>query len=77
VALERPVVDTGEAVKSIASADTMEEAVELANRDVLALLQADHGTSKTEAYLFFESGRRPRDQSGCRPPRDRQKRGPV
>jgi amidase len=52
VALERPVVDTGEAVKSIASADTMEEAVELANRDVLALLQADHGMSKTEAYLF-------------------------
>ncbi|WP_159903210.1 acetamidase/formamidase family protein [Salinirussus salinus] len=52
VGIDRPVVDTGEAVKSVASADTMEEAVELANRDVLALLQADHGMSKTEAYLF-------------------------
>jgi amidase len=52
VGIDRPVVDTGEAVKSVASADTMEEAVELANRDILALLQADHGMSKTEAYLF-------------------------
>jgi amidase len=50
--LERPLVDTGEAVKSVASADTMEEAVELANRDILALLQADRGMTKTEAYLF-------------------------
>jgi amidase len=52
VELARPVVDTGAAIKSIASADTMEEAVELANRDVLELLRADHGMSKTEAYLF-------------------------
>ena len=52
VEIARPVVDTGEAVKSIASAGTMEEAVELANQDILALLQADHGMSKTEAYLF-------------------------
>jgi len=50
--LERPLVDTGEAVKSVASADTMEEAVAQANRDVLKLLQADHGMTKTEAYLF-------------------------
>ena len=52
VGIDRPVVDTGEAVKSVASADTMEEAVELANRDILPLLQADHGMSKTEAYLL-------------------------
>lgn len=52
VGIDRPVVDTGDAVKSIASAETMEEAVELANRDVLDLLQADHGMTKTEAYLF-------------------------
>lgn len=52
VGIDRPVVDTGEAVKTVASADTMEEAVELANRDVLALLQADHGMTRTEAYLF-------------------------
>ena len=52
VELARPVVDTGAAIKSIASADTMEEAVELANRDVLELLRADHGMAKTDAYLF-------------------------
>ncbi|WP_136591441.1 acetamidase/formamidase family protein [Salinigranum halophilum] len=52
VGIDRPVVDTGDAVKSIASAETMEEAVALANQDVLSLLQADHGMSKTEAYLF-------------------------
>ncbi len=52
VGVDRPVVDTGEAVKSVASAETMEAAVELANRDILALLQADHDMSKTEAYLF-------------------------
>lgn len=52
VDIDRPVVDTGEAVKSIASAETMEEAVELANQDILSLLQADHEMSKTEAYLF-------------------------
>jgi amidase len=52
VGLDRPIVDTGENIKSIASADTMEEAVKLANRDILDLLQADHDMSKTEAYLF-------------------------
>ena len=52
IGLNRPIVDTGENIKSIASADTMEEAVKLANRDVLDLLQADHDMSTTEAYLF-------------------------
>lgn len=52
IGLDRPIVDTGENIKSIASADTMEEAVKLANSDVLDLLQADHDMSKTEAYLF-------------------------
>ncbi|MDQ2074431.1 acetamidase/formamidase family protein [Haloarcula sp. H-GB4] len=52
IGLDRPIVDTGENIKSIASADTMEEAVKLANSDVLDLLQADHDISKTEAYLF-------------------------
>lgn len=52
VPLDRPLVDTGDAIKTIASADTMEEAVELANRDLLALLEAEHGFSRTEAYLF-------------------------
>lgn len=52
VDINRPVVDTGDAVKSIASAETMEEAVALANRDILTLLQAEHNVSKTDAYLF-------------------------
>lgn len=52
VPLERPLVDTGEAIKTIASAETMEEAVELANRDIVRLLAHEHGFSRTEAYLF-------------------------
>jgi len=52
VDINRPVVDTGDAVKSIASAETMEEAVALANQDILTLLQAEHNVSKTDAYLF-------------------------
>ncbi|MFO8115911.1 MAG: acetamidase/formamidase family protein [Halorubrum sp.] len=52
VALDRPLVDTGDAVKTIASAETMEEAVELANSDVVRLLAHEHGFSRTEAYLF-------------------------
>ena len=50
--LDRPLVDTGDAVKTIASAGTMEEAVELANRDAVRLLAHEHGFSRTEAYLF-------------------------
>jgi len=52
VGLDRPLVDTGDAVKTVASAGTMEEAVELANRDVVRLLAHEHGFSTTEAYLF-------------------------
>jgi len=52
VPLERPVVDTGDAVKTLASAETMEEAVELANGDMLDLLAHHHGFSRTDAYLF-------------------------
>jgi amidase len=52
VGIKRPLVDTGEMIKTIASADTMEEAVEMANRDAIALLQTDQEMSKTEAYLF-------------------------
>ncbi|OYR45657.1 acetamidase/formamidase family protein [Halorubrum sp. Ea8] len=52
VPLDRPLVDTGDAVKTVASAETMEEAVAIANRDIVRLLARDHGLSKTEAYLF-------------------------
>lgn len=52
VPLDRPVVDTGDAVKTLASAETMEEAVELANADMLDLLAHHHDFSRTDAYLF-------------------------
>ncbi|CDK40163.1 acetamidase/formamidase family protein [Halorubrum sp. DM2] len=52
VSLDRPVVDTGDAVKTLASAETVEEAVELANGDMLDLLAHHHGFSRTDAYLF-------------------------
>ena len=52
VAPDRPLLDTGDAVKTVASAETMEEAVELANGDMLDLLAHDHGFSRTDAYLF-------------------------
>ncbi|PAU83223.1 acetamidase [Halorubrum salipaludis] len=52
IPLRRPLVDTGDAVKTIASAPTMEEAAELANRDAVRLLAHEHGFSRTEAYLF-------------------------
>ncbi|MFY4816475.1 acetamidase/formamidase family protein, partial [Haloarcula sp. AONF1] len=52
VSPDRPLLDTGDAVKTVASAETMEEAVELANGDMLDLLAHDHGFSRTDAYLF-------------------------
>ena len=52
VPIDRPLVDTGDAVKTIASAETMEAAVERANADLLPLLAHEHGFSTTEAYLF-------------------------
>ncbi|SDF21288.1 amidase [Halorubrum xinjiangense] len=52
VSPDRPLLDTGDAVKTVASAATLEEAVELANGDMLDLLAHHHGFSRTEAYLF-------------------------
>ena len=52
VSPDRPLLDTGDAVKTVASAETMEGAVELANDNMLALLSHHHGFSRTEAYLF-------------------------
>ncbi|WP_434521521.1 acetamidase/formamidase family protein [Halorubrum sp. AS12] len=52
VSLDRPVVDTGDAVKTLASAETLEDAVALANGDMLDLLAHHHDFSRTEAYLF-------------------------
>ena len=52
VDLERPMVETPDAWKTIASAETMEEACELANRDAIELLAAEHDFDTTEAYMF-------------------------
>ena len=52
VSLDRPLVETDAAWKTIASAETMETAAALANRDLLALLEAAHDWETTEAYLF-------------------------
>ncbi|MFC6716411.1 acetamidase/formamidase family protein [Natrialbaceae archaeon GCM10025810] len=50
--LERPLVETPDAWKPIVSAETLEEACELANRDAMGLLSAEHGFDETDAYLF-------------------------
>jgi amidase len=52
VSLSRPLVETAEHWKTIASAETMEDAVRRANEDLLALLAREHDFSLTEAYLF-------------------------
>ena len=52
VDLERPLVDTGDAWKTIASAETMEDAVKMANEDLIELLALEHDYSLTDAYLF-------------------------
>lgn len=52
VDLERPLVDTGDTWKTIASAETMEDAVKMANEDLIRLLAAEHDHSLTDAYLF-------------------------
>ncbi|WP_290816906.1 acetamidase/formamidase family protein [Halovivax sp.] len=52
VDLGRPLVETPVAWKTIASAETMEDACELANLDAIDLLVAEHGFDPTEAYMF-------------------------
>lgn len=52
VTLDRPLVETEDEWKTIASAETMEEACELANRDLCRLLEHVHGFDFTDAYMF-------------------------
>lgn len=52
ITLERPLIETEDAWKTIASAETMEEACELANRDLCRLLERAHGFDFTDAYMF-------------------------
>ncbi|APX95403.1 acetamidase/formamidase family protein [Natronorubrum daqingense] len=50
--LERPLVETPDAWKPLASAETLEEACKLANRDAIDLLAAEHEFDDTDAYLL-------------------------
>lgn len=52
ITLQRPFVQTKEAWKTIASAETMEKAAELANKDLIRILANDLNLSLTEAYMF-------------------------
>ncbi|WP_247729198.1 acetamidase/formamidase family protein [Halovivax limisalsi] len=52
VDLDRPLIETAETWKTVASAETMEAACELANLDAIDLLAAEHGFDPTEAYMF-------------------------
>ncbi|MWV40701.1 acetamidase/formamidase family protein [Natrialba sp. INN-245] len=51
-AIERPLIETADAWKTVASAQTLEEACQLANFDLIELLSAAHGFDPTEAYMF-------------------------
>ncbi|GAB7093594.1 acetamidase/formamidase family protein [Halolamina litorea] len=50
--LQRPLIDTGEAWKTVASAETLEEASKLAHKDAIELLSAEHGFGPTESHAF-------------------------
>ncbi len=52
VELHRPLVETPTAWKTIASAEDVETALKTAHQDLIELLVAEHGFSKTEAYMF-------------------------
>lgn len=52
VELERPLVETEEAWKVIASAETMEEAAEIANSDAIRLLEQEFDMNISDAYMF-------------------------
>ena len=50
--LERPLIDTGDHWKTVASAETLEAASKLAHKDAMQLLSKEHGYSPTEAHTF-------------------------
>ncbi|MFB6146436.1 MAG: acetamidase/formamidase family protein [Halobacteriaceae archaeon] len=52
VDLDRPLVETPDAWKPLASAETLEAACQRATLDAMALLAAEHGFDPTEAYMF-------------------------
>ena len=52
IPVRRPLVETDESWKTIASARTVERAAKLANYDMLGPLEREHGFQTAEAYLF-------------------------
>jgi amidase len=52
ISLSRPLLHTSNAWKTVASAESMEDAVASANEDLLELIAAEHDMSITEAYTF-------------------------
>lgn len=52
VSIRRPLVETDTDWKTLASAETLEEACRLANRDLQELLSHEHGFDATDSYMF-------------------------
>ena len=52
VPLDRPLLETEDTWKTVASAETLELAVELANEDLIRCLQHEHGFDFTDAYML-------------------------
>ena len=50
--LDRPLVETAEYWKPLASAETLEEACKLVNKDAIELLSTEHGIDRTAAYML-------------------------
>ncbi len=49
--LQRPLVETADAWKTLASAETLEDACKLANQDAISLLRAEYDFEPTDAYM--------------------------
>ena len=52
IPIRRPLLETDDVWKTIASAKTVEKAAKLANYDMLELLEDEHGFGIADAYLF-------------------------
>lgn len=52
VSLQRPLLETNEFWKTVASDETVEMASKLATRDLVALIESEHEISQTEAYAL-------------------------
>lgn len=50
--LKRPLLEMNDSWKTLASAETMEEAAEIANRDAIRLIKQEYDFETTDAYMF-------------------------